>query len=66
MIRRYCLCGGALHARSTPAGVAEDIADRFDEQHTGPGHGPATAAQAAQARRRDERRAVSTMPMEGL
>ncbi|GAA2623718.1 hypothetical protein GCM10010399_63720 [Dactylosporangium fulvum] len=53
---RHCLCGSALHARSTPPAAAETIAALWEREHTGPGHGAATAAQAAQARRREEDR----------
>lgn len=54
-VRRYCLCGASLTGRSTPPGAIRDVADVFDQRHTGEGHGPGTAAQAAAARRRAER-----------
>jgi hypothetical protein len=53
-LRRYCLCGGAATARSTPRAPAEDVMRMFDQLHSGEGHGPATARQAAAARRRNE------------
>ena len=55
-IRRYCLCGAALQARSTPPAAATFIAAAFDAIHIGPGHGPATRQQAAATRRREEAR----------
>lgn len=54
-LSRYCLCGAALHARSRPASTAQTLAAVFAGQHTGDGHGPATPAQAAAARRRAAR-----------
>lgn len=54
MIRRYCTCGAALRARSTPAAVAEALADQFDRHHRAEGCEPTTAAKAAQARRRED------------
>lgn len=49
-VTRNCLCGGSMRAKSTPALVAMELAERFDELHSGDGHGPATAKQSAQAR----------------
>lgn len=53
-IRRYCLCGGAATATSSNAEAVQFVSDGFDRVHTGEGHGPATARQAAAARRREE------------
>lgn len=55
-IRRYCACGGALYARSTPNTTAEAIADKFDRFHRAAGCEPTTAAGAADARRREDAR----------
>ena len=52
--RRYCLCGGAATATSGNADMVQGISDMFDTVHAGDGHGPATAAQARAARRRNE------------
>jgi len=54
VIRRYCRCGAAMSARSTPAATAEALAAEFDRRHTGDSHGPATQAQAARARAHEE------------
>lgn len=51
-ICRYCLCGGAATATSSDAALMQRISEGFDTVHTGDGHGPATARQAAAARRR--------------
>lgn len=59
MTARYCLCGAALQARSTPPATAESLAAVFDEQHAGDGHGPTTQAKAAGARRREERQILA-------
>lgn len=56
MITRYCLCGAGMRVRSTPPDMAARLAAEFDDLHSGDSHGPATQAQAAQVRRRDERR----------
>ncbi len=52
---RYCLCGAAMRARSTPPTTARALTAEFDRQHVGTGHGPTTQAKAAVARRREER-----------
>lgn len=56
MIHRYCTCGAALHARSSPAATAENLADQFDRWHQSADCEPTTAAVAARARRREEAR----------
>jgi hypothetical protein len=58
---RYCLCGAAMQASSTPPSVAESLAAEFIEHHTGEGHGSATRQQAAAVRRREERRLIGEM-----
>lgn len=50
-LRRYCLCGGSMNGKAS-SGLAEALTEVFDREHTGPGHGPATPAQASRARRR--------------
>lgn len=51
---RYCLCGASLTVRSSPASVADHVLGCFDNLHLGDGHGPASQAQAARARRKAE------------
>lgn len=52
-ITRYCLCGASMKVTSTPAGLALTLDALFDDRHSpGNGHGPASAKQAAYARRR--------------
>lgn len=53
-LRAYCRCGATAVAESTDADVAQGIIDAFRTWHTGGSHGPATARQAAAARRRNE------------
>jgi hypothetical protein len=55
-LSRYCLCGAAMQVRTNPPTVAEWLAGEFDVRHTGTGHAPCTAQQAARVRRRSERR----------
>lgn len=46
----YCRCGSALSYYGTPAAVAELLAAWLQQLHTGEGHGPVTAREAARAR----------------
>ena len=55
---RYCQCGAAAIASSTPPELAEGVVAAFDELHTGDGHGPATARQARAARAKANRLAL--------
>lgn len=52
----YCLCGAAMTGEVKPATGVAELRDVFDQVHTGDGHGLATQREAANARRRQERR----------
>jgi hypothetical protein len=52
---RSCSCGATIDIESSAAAVAF-VLRYFLAVHSGPGHEPATRQQAANARRRDERR----------
>lgn len=58
---RYCRCGAKVDVRSRPPALADEIAAMFVREHTGDGHGDATAAQASAARRREERKLIDEM-----
>ncbi len=60
-IERHCTCGGSIKAKSRPPAPAEAIVAIFAEAHTGEGHGPASAQQARNARRREDR-LLATQP----
>jgi hypothetical protein len=60
-VTRYCRCGASMRGSVTPPAAARRVVALFDEFHTGEGHGPATAAQAAAARRREERQLINEM-----
>jgi hypothetical protein len=45
-----------MRGTAGPAGLAAALNEAFDRVHAGPGHGPASPAQAAGARRRVEDR----------
>lgn len=47
----YCLCGGKLHASSSPPEGAKWLVAQFETIHSGEGHGPCDARTAAKARR---------------
>jgi hypothetical protein len=58
-ITRYCLCGSSMKVTSNPASLALDLDRIFDHVHwPGNGHGPASARQAAYARRRADAKAI--------
>lgn len=48
--QRHCLCGGSLKVGASSEKDAQFVAAAFDQLHSGDGHGPATAEQAARAR----------------
>lgn len=48
---RYCKCGASLTVRSAPAEAGEGVLAVFDTLHRATGHGEATQAEAARARR---------------
>jgi hypothetical protein len=48
----HCLCGGSMSGSVDRETAAHDLVAMFDQRHDGDGHGPATATQAAAARRR--------------
>jgi len=52
--RRYCICGGGIQVFTSQASVGLDLVAKFEEFHSGEGHGPATARQAGSARLREE------------
>ncbi len=54
-LHRFCLCGGSLRGRAAPAGIRNAVIAGWERMHQGPGHGPASVAQARNARRRAER-----------
>lgn len=57
--RAYCRCGATVVSTSSDAEHAQGVIDVFWDWHTGDiNHGPATAQQAAVARRRREAQAV--------
>jgi hypothetical protein len=58
-IARYCACGGSLTGTARPDRLAYNIGIAFDTFHTKPGCSPATARQAAEARRRADRKAAT-------
>lgn len=58
-VQLWCTCGGTLDARSPDVEAVNGVAAAFERIHTGDGHGPANARQAAAARRRDERRELA-------
>lgn len=51
---RYCRCGASVTVRSAPAEAGEFVLGVFDAAHHGTGHGEASQAEAARARRRNE------------
>jgi hypothetical protein len=54
-VERHCTCGASLRAKATSSLIVDRVADLFSDYHTGEGHGTATAQQARNARRREER-----------
>jgi len=58
--RRYCLCGAGMQVMGTPATVL-DLVAKFEEFHSGEGHGPATARQAGAARLREEHQRLADL-----
>lgn len=46
---RHCLCGGSLKVTASSEDIAF-ITDAFNQLHSGAGHGPASAEEAAKAR----------------
>lgn len=56
-VSRFCTCGAAIDVTASLAAV-EFVIAQFLAVHSGDGHGAATRQQAANARRRDERRRV--------
>lgn len=63
-VKRYCLCGGAMTATGTDFLVG-GVAGAFDGVHCGEGHGPATAAQARAARRKNDEAAWRQLEVDG-
>ncbi len=53
-VSRYCLCGASLRGGASPDDIAFGLTAMFDRFHSGDGHGPVTAKQAAAVRRREE------------
>lgn len=53
-VTRYCMCGASLRGSASPLDMAVGLTAMFDRFHSGDGHGPATAKQAAAVRRREE------------
>lgn len=58
-ITRHCLCGGSMVGSASPLAAAEALCEAFNRFHSGEGHGPVTAKQAANARRRENRARVN-------
>jgi hypothetical protein len=50
-VRLWCLCGHAHHAECSSRPHIEVTVNAWDDDHVGPGHGPATPEQASAARR---------------
>ena len=48
----YCRCGAKWAASGVPAVNEAELRAQWEEKHAGVGHGEATAAQAAAARRK--------------
>lgn len=59
-LARYCACGSTLAGTVTPDHVAAKLLEAWDEVHSVTGCAPATANQAAAARRRADRLAART------
>ena len=54
----YCQCGAAMTGAVEPASTVAELEAVFLSVHSGSGHGPATQREAANARRRSERRSA--------
>lgn len=61
---RHCTCGGSLKVTASTSDVAF-LTDTFHRFHNGEGHAPATAAVAAQARRRADHEPKEPTPDPG-
>lgn len=53
-LKRYCLCGGSMSVKCDNVDMVVALDAAFGDTHSGDGHGPATAKQAAKARARED------------
>lgn len=59
---RHCSCGGTMRARSNSQKVVDDLVAIFEQKHTGDGHEPVSAREAARVRRVEDEKARLEVP----
>lgn len=55
---RYCLCGASIHVADESKEAVAGALAIWQKEHTGDGHGPATAFQARRARIKNDEQAT--------